>query len=261
MRRTVVASVLERPRRLGTRPLLLRGEAASWPATRRWHDPSYLCEKAGKDRLVSVERSDDGRFSYASGHGRTTVPLGLMLEHFAHVTASPGNGPAQIYAAMLPIDELSPTLREDIEVPRQRPSTDPSVNLWLGLDASTPLHWDASDNLLVQVCGRKRVRLYAPGESRRLHPFRNSVDGPRNASQIVDIAAAEAAPERWPGFADAVWEEASLGTGDMLFIPAGWWHATTSERPDSHEPYNLSINFWWDGLERQHDISRSVVSL
>ena len=265
------------------RPVVLRGYAAGWAATRRWGDPAHLCQRAGgADRLVSVERSDDGHFSHASGRGRTTVPLGLMLEHFAAVVASPDGAPAQVYAAQVPIDELGAALRQDIEVPAATcgsavdgSGAQPEVNVWLGLGAVTPLHFDDSDNLLVQVCGRKHLRLYDPAESRRLHPFRGT-EGPRNASRIVDIAAAEARPGAFPGFVDAQFEETCLAPGDLLYIPRRWWHATRSEQPatvgkgemeaaileeqDSsctNVPYNLSVNIWFDQHARTSTDTRS----
>lgn len=58
-------------------PVVLRGYCKDWRATQRWHDPTYMRQLAGEDRLLSVERSEDGHFSYASEHGRTTVPLGI----------------------------------------------------------------------------------------------------------------------------------------------------------------------------------------
>ena len=168
-----------------------------------------------------------------------------MLEHFQRVVTAPEDGPAQIYAAQLPIDDLSPALREDLATPPFAGERS-DVNLWLGLGAATPLHWDASDNLLVQVCGAKHVRLYSPAESRRLYPFRSG-EGPRNASRIVDIARAERSPAEWPGFAEAEWEECWLGAGDMLYIPEGWWHAMASAvpTPGAGPAHNCSVNFWW----------------
>ena len=61
------------------RPVVLRGYCKDWRATQHWHDPEYLRQVAGDDRLLSVERSEDGYFSYASGHGRTTLPLGIVI--------------------------------------------------------------------------------------------------------------------------------------------------------------------------------------
>jgi hypothetical protein len=205
------------------RPTVLRGYASDWPATKHWGCPEYLLHVAGRDRLLSVERSDSGVFSYGSDYARTTVPLALALEHFAHCArasdAGDGDGSgisgrdasqatAQIYAAQLPIDSLSPTLRGDLRVPNFcfRAARDGSMDdnhnssvathLWLGRGARTPLHWDAADNCLVQLCGSKYCRLYSPRESRRLHPF-DGQDGPRNASRVGDVETADVA--LWPG--------------------------------------------------------------
>ena len=49
--------------------------------------------------------------------------------------------------------------------------------------------------------------------------------------------------DRFPRFADARRMHCSLGPGDVLFMPAFWWHEVQSF-PDSLERRNLAVNFW-----------------
>ena len=50
--------------------------------------------------------------------------------------------------------------------------------------------------------------------------------------------------ERFPRFAEAKRLHCSLGPGDVLFMPAFWWHEVQSH-PDPVERRNLAVNFWW----------------
>ena len=93
-----------------------------------------------------------------------------------------------------------------------------AANVWLGHGATTPLHWDASSNWLVQICGQKHIRLYSPKESPRLYAFTD----PPNASQIVcvdplkelDPEERESYDAKWPGFTDAAYQIVTLAPGD-----------------------------------------------
>ena len=250
-------------------PAVLRGFAANWAATVRWRDPEYIIDPPqhtdphhlyARDRLISVERADNGVFSHASSYGRTSVPLELLFEHLA-ACARENDPRAQVYAAMLDVDELHPVLRQDIaalppfvQAAAAQTGDIAPANIWLGRGASTPLHWDASSNWLVQICGRKQVRLYSPQESARLHPFPVGC-GPPNASQLVDVEPLTEfdADEMvrynaaWPGFTDATYQVAELSPGDALFIPKTWWHCTKAfeDRLAPRCYHNISLNFWF----------------
>lgn len=88
-----------------------------------------------------------------------------------------------------------------------------SANVWVFM------HYDVCDNILIGVRGRKRVVLFAPRDIDRLY-----VDG--STSRIVDIDGASA--EQFPRFRKAYERryEAILEEGDILYIPALWFHTT-----------------------------------
>lgn len=50
--------------------------------------------------------------------------------------------------------------------------------------------------------------------------------------------------ERFPGFTKARRTECSLRPGDVLFMPAFWWHEVQSY-PDMEEKRNIAVNFWY----------------
>lgn len=95
----------------------------------------------------------------------------------------------------------------------------------------TPVHFDACDNAFCQLVGHKYLRLFAPCESEKLYP-RGSEEGLRNNSRLEpeDLLAAEAGAYegRFPMFEQADYQEVVLGPGDVLYLPARWWHFVKS---------------------------------
>jgi ribosomal protein L16 Arg81 hydroxylase len=80
-----------------------------------------------------------------------------------------------------------------------------TVNLYAGWrrDNGFNVHWDDQDNLILQVDGRKRWKVWAPTRS---CPFREDV---------VDTSLPPTNEPVWDGI---------LESGAMLNIPRGWWH-------------------------------------
>lgn len=113
-----------------------------------------------------------------------------------------------------------------------------SANVWVFM------HYDVCDNILIGVRGRKRVVLFAPRDVDRLY-----VDG--STSRIVDIDGASA--EQFPRFRKAYERryEAILEEGDILYIPALWFHTTFTIGAPA-----VGVNvFWRDPL-----LSRELLS-
>jgi hypothetical protein len=112
-------------------------------------------------------------------------------------------------------------------------------NLWIGgRGATTVLHYDAQDNFLAQVRGRKDVTLFPPSELGNLYPF-SVLSGAPHHSQ-VDIDAPDRA--RFPRFRADRALHVSLAEGEMLFIPNCWWHQVRSAEP------SISVNFFWRAM-------------
>lgn len=87
---------------------------------------------------------------------------------------------------------------------------------WFGPAGTiTPFHHDLTNNFMIQIAGRKRVRLVAPCDTPKMYNQRHCfspVDG-RN----IDL-------ERFPLMAGVPVRECVLAPGDILFLPVGWWH-------------------------------------
>jgi hypothetical protein len=114
-------------------------------------------------------------------------------------------------------------------------------HLWLGPGGHVePLHYDESDGTLVQLHGQKQILLFPPGQRRNLYPFPVAHAVPYWFSQVnprrPDLRA-------FPRLAGALAErvEVTLNPGELLFLPAGWWH----EVAGLGESWTCSVNRFW----------------
>jgi len=170
-----------------------------------------------------------------------TMPLSEYLEMLRTGEAAR----CHAYLAQQPIDEtpLGTTLAPVFEGLRRTFGTDAksSMNLWLGPAGHVePLHFDPFDGMLIQLLGRKTVRLFPPEVSSYLHPF------PLWAKVRPWFSQVTFSDEDCLRFPDSrialsFVREAELGEGEALYIPAGWWHEV---RSFAQSP-TLSINQFW----------------
>ena len=236
-------------------PLVIRDAVAAWPAVQRW-TAGYLSARLGSIEIPFKTSSGNAHPDFRQeGLGRmfarSRAPLSEFLER---ITAGPESercrylftGDEQFLirrrSGVESIDPALAPLLEDIETPPLFAAEQlHTVWAWLsGPGVRTWLHYDnnACHNLNAQVAGRKRCVLYAPEELPRLHPFPLGGGNPAyNCSRIdverpqVELADDLAAARGW---------HAELGTGDLLFIPAWWFH--TFEHLGA---FNANVNFWW----------------
>ena len=105
---------------------------------------------------------------------------------------------------------------------------------WLGPAGTvTPLHCDYDDNLFAQIWGSKRIILSPPHHDEFLYP--------REANAILFGSPFDPeAPdyERFPLAREATMIECLVEPGDMLYVPAGWYHQVRSLA------FSLSSNRW-----------------
>jgi hypothetical protein len=105
---------------------------------------------------------------------------------------------------------------------------------WLGPAGTvTPLHADYDDNLFVQIWGSKRIFLAPPHHDEFLYP--------REANALLFGSPFDPeAPDfdKFPLARQAATIECIVQPGDMLYVPAGWYHQVRSLS------FSLSANRW-----------------
>ncbi|CAE7024414.1 Hif1an [Symbiodinium sp. KB8] len=104
-------------------------------------------------------------------------------------------------------------------------------------NALTPCHYDMVHNAYVQVRGWKRFLLVDPCYAPNLYAY--PLGHPMDRCAQADLEAPDFA--RFPKLKAVRAVEAVLGPGDLLVLPAGWWHHVQSLTEDS-----LSVSFWFD---------------
>ncbi|XP_077927282.1 tRNA wybutosine-synthesizing protein 5 isoform X3 [Halichoerus grypus] len=92
---------------------------------------------------------------------------------------------------------------------------------------------EVMDNFLIQVTGKKRVVLFSPRDAQYLY-----LSGTK--SEVLDIDNPDLA--KYPLFSKARRYECSLKAGDVLFIPALWFHNVISEE------FGVGVNIFWKHL-------------
>jgi tRNA wybutosine-synthesizing protein 5 len=94
-------------------------------------------------------------------------------------------------------------------------------------------HYDIMDNMLMQVVGEKRVVLFSPSDAGYLY-----LKGDK--SEVLDIDNPDC--KLYPNFPKAQRYECILQPGEILFIPALWFHNTIAHS------YGISVNVFWKNL-------------
>ena len=105
---------------------------------------------------------------------------------------------------------------------------------WLGPSGTvTPLHCDYDDNIFAQIWGTKRIFLSPPHHDEFLYP--------REANAILFGSPFDPeAPdfEKFPLARQAAMIECIMQPGELLYVPAGWYHQVRSLT------FSLSANRW-----------------
>jgi len=197
----------------------------------RW-TPESLAERLG-DKPVSASISQSGVFHYDPVAVRK---FRVVRRTFRQAVAEIGSGThGAMYLMQQSIHENFPELAGDVRPPELLGDAPAAPHFWFGsADNVTPLHHDPLTNLFLQVYGRKRFTLFDARQFEELYPFPASAH--HSHLSYVDIENPDL--ERFPLFAAAHRYEATLGPGDLLFLPAFWWHHVRSL------DVSISLNFW-----------------
>ncbi|TNE91562.1 MAG: hypothetical protein EP330_04980 [Deltaproteobacteria bacterium] len=208
-----------------SRPAKLTHVARDIPAVRDWSFAT-LAERFGEAVVpVNIRREEA-----ACASETEKVLVGMPFAEFARrCVEEPGNA-AYIVSrcGLLAQPEFRAAWDDLVDMPPLlAPLTPPrGVSLWVGpAGTMTPAHFDPHNVLLVQVQGRKRIRL-APRVRAHQHAL---LDG-----YYLDVPMDQA-------FGDDVLE-VELGPGEALFIPVAWFHQVQALDPSITLSF---LNFPW----------------
>jgi len=215
-----------------SRPVVVTGLLDGWRPLDDW-TPARLAARHGDAQVIAAVLSGGMLFDDPA---QGVVFRKLRLADFVAELGSPS--PASHYV-MAPWTNLPATFHDEYRIPPYcADAAHLRIKLWLGKAGTvTPVHRDVPHNLNVHLVGRKRWLLFAPRESSRMYP-RGLLSGMPN---FAEVDPERPDPARHPRFRHAHALVATVGPGETLFIPHGWWHHTRS-LDDA-----VAMNFWWGG--------------
>ena len=267
-------------------PLLLPNLLANCDAIHFWKSLEYWRLAVGEDTPIEVEVGK----GYNRGSERVTMMFGeylnyltLCMEHENkeyeeyQKTGELETQQADLEVAYLAQNEMFPQVINDIKIPEFCDDAKYTVGegklyhsmLWIGPKHTvTPLHYDPLDNLLMQICGYKRVLLFPPDKEQDDDDDEEELDDKEKMAKIMQRATQTKSdgptwhyagkgkdgqyntsavdienPDhvKFPNFQkmSPTPYECILGPGDVLYIPSKWWHHVRSLE------FSVSANAWW----------------
>jgi lysine-specific demethylase 8/jumonji domain-containing protein 7 len=211
------------------RPVILRGLMEDQAATRSW-DLGYLRACLGERPVKVVEQADPRLFwDPAKGLPIQTVPFTAFASRFDRDAAG--------FAYLQDDVNSFPHLKDDYRLPPMMESKQMlRAKFWLsGRGLITPLHYDPVETFHWMVRGTKRFVCYRPGVG-RYYPF----PARSTAPFISRVDPDRPEPARFPRFGACRPLTFDLQAGEILYLPAYWWHQVYSEGA-----VNISVNFVW----------------
>jgi hypothetical protein len=205
------------------RPVVLAGEMAGWPALDRW-TPEYLKHVVGSREVeVQANRAADEDFERNMTAHRSHMPFDAFIDRISAPNA--GNdvyltawNSASNAEALSPLQADLGSLDKLLIGGEVGQGATSQGMMWIGPAGTfTPLHHDLTNNLLLQIRGRKMVLLVEPADTDRLYNDHHVYSRIRDLTEpgLVD---------RFPKLEGLRVHQVLLTPGEALFIPLGWWH-------------------------------------
>lgn len=207
-----------------------------------WH-LEYLCDQLGDREFVlryyGRDRYQQDKRQWTS-IGSGVPPQTRSFQHYAQLLHSGEAHDQDIYLAKCPIS-ATPLVQTNVvqtiqtyctQLGLTRPAS--SLNLWVGAGGHVEcLHYDPTDGTLIQLHGSKRVLLFPPSQTANLYPYPVYVHlrhGLKLRSWFSQVYPDQPDLYSFPKLQAALDQkyEVILEQGEILYIPAGWWHEVTA---------------------------------
>jgi hypothetical protein len=206
-------------------PFLMTGLVGKWPLCAL--TPSALRERYSH---LPVRARVGDYISTAFAPDRAMQDMS-MLEYLE--LAADGSHALPPYLGNLELRELNSLCHWPAYFSKMGPP-----RFWIGpAGTRTPLHCDYDDNIFAQIWGSKRIFLAPPHHDEFLYPSE------ANAILFGSPFDPEAPDfEAFPLARQATMIELLVQPGDMLYVPAGWYHQVSALT------FSLSSNRWARGV-------------
>ncbi len=227
------------------RPVVISGVASDWAAMRTW-TPENLKQRFGSQPVaVGYERN---------------MPFDTFIDQV--LESSPDKPGPYMYRSFL--HEVLPELLPDVMpqnkyafarryasplMPEKWRRPDGYLKLLIGgVGSKFPvMHYDGENShaVITQIYGDKEFVVFPPDDgqylyARKAFPNHSAVDDPIMQDR-----------ERWPLLAQAQPYRAVLKPGDMIFVPARWWHAARALSTSISVCTNMLDPSNWAGFQSE----------
>ena len=231
-------------------PAVLRQAARHWPAVQAalhsvqaFRDYIATLDSNAEINTVLAHPDTGGRLSYNAdlsglNFERHKAPLTAVIDELRRIDGK--NDALHIAVQSARSDVCLPYFSRDNPMPLLPTEIVPRI--WLGNKIVVPAHFDHADNLACVVAGQRRFILFAPEQVVNLYPGPLDFTPAGTPVSMVDLNKPDFS--RYPKFATALQQAlyAELEPGDVLYIPALWWHHV-----ESLSGLNMLANYWWGG--------------
>lgn len=124
------------------------------------------------------------------------------------------------------------------------------LGFWVGADMQrTWLHFDCAHNMMLVLRGSKRFLLAPPSDYPNLYPYTySSCRGQDNGGEIYrfsEVDALQPDGARHPRALRVRFHEATVGPGQTLLVPLGWFHHVISDG-HAEDGLNVALNLFFD---------------
>ncbi|WP_343732939.1 cupin-like domain-containing protein [Duganella sp.] len=205
-------------------PFLVDGIVGRWPLTR--HTPDMLRDRYAQLH-VRARVGDYINTAFAPDRAMQDMTMADYLDLAGRTEGLPP------YLGNLELKELNSMCHWPTWFDKMGPA-----RFWIGPAGTvTPLHCDYDDNIFAQIWGTKRIILSPPHHDEFLYV--------REASAMLFGSPFD--PEspdygQFPLARQASMIEVTVHPGDMLYVPAGWYHQVRALT------FSLSSNRWARGV-------------
>lgn len=225
------------------RPVLIDGLVDGWPALERW-SLDYFEQRLG-DAVIEIQtgRNSDRDYEIQSVKHKQQMSLRHVVRMLRdvdetndfYVTANNGGHNRQALAPLW--DEIG-HIDGYLD-----PESAQDGFFWMGPKGTvTPFHHDLTNNLLIQIRGRKQVSLAPSWDTPLMRNFLHCYSGWHSPEEIAALPDPE----------QPTLIHCTIEPGQALFIPVGWWHHVVG--------LDMTIGLSFTNFTRENDFTRGYTT-
>jgi hypothetical protein len=218
------------------KPVVISGVANDWPACSLWK-PDILKSMFG-DVRVPVRQSDN-ELDVFFGESTAVTEISIA-DYIDSIESLNTDSQRPSYLGNLSLtsplaQEYFDQLKLHFDFPNYFPENSGcDIRIWMGAaNQKSTIHNDPYHNFNAQIFGKKLFLLFSPEEQEKLY-----VKKWDDELWTSPVDPQEPNLEIFPLFSQVHGLKASLQPGDILFIPAFWWHQALSITT------TININMW-----------------